>query len=125
MKVKDALELQEEAHKRKMTLRQRKGQDYAKPESDTLLNFKLMASLAKVLEKYGTPIDITKPHGVAAWHLLHKFVRLLNLWSEDKSPQNEGMIDTHDDLENYSELAKECYIDYMEALNVLQKTKEP
>jgi len=114
MKTSDALELQEAAHIRKMALRQKKGHDYAKPKSDTLSNFKIMAKLAEVLEEYDIPIDITTPHGVAAWHLLHKFVRLLNLWSEDKTPQNEGMIDTHDDLENYSELAKECYIDYQE-----------
>jgi hypothetical protein len=114
MKVKEALKLQEDAHIRKMALRQRKGQDYAKPDTDTLLNFKLMAALAKVLKEHNTPIDITKPHGVAAWHLLHKFIRLLNLWSEDKVPRNESLADTHDDLEIYSELAKECYIDYQE-----------
>jgi len=112
MNIKTAIELEEEAHKRRMEIRTRKAHDYAKDDADCLSNFKVMADVELALEKHGYRIPIEKPHGVAAWHLLHKFIRILNLWNDEKSPKNESITDTHDDLANYNDLSKECYIDY-------------
>jgi len=111
VKLEKALKLQEEAHKRKMKIRGKKGHDYAHPDEDCLANFKVMADIAFVCKDRGYEIDITKAWGVAMWHLLHKIVRLLKLYNSGVEPQNESTVDTHDDLENYSELMKECYID--------------
>jgi len=112
MKIEEAIKLEEEAHERRMKIRQKKAHDYAKEDADCLSNFKVMADIEDALRKHGYSIPIDKPHGVAAWHLLHKFIRLLNLWNDSKSPENESLEDTHDDLGNYNDLAKECFIDY-------------
>ena len=110
MKIKDAVKLQEDAHKRKMTIRFKKCNDYA-VEFDCLSNFKVMADVCKVLEKNGYKVDVTKAWGVAMWHMLHKYIRILNLYNSGKKAVNESVVDSHDDIENYSELAKECYMD--------------
>ena len=114
IKLEKALELEEEAHKRRMAIRSKKAHDYAKEDADCLSNFKVMADVEVALRKHGYSIPIDKPHGVAFWHALHKMIRLLNLWNEEIEPQNEGLRDTHDDLSNYNDLAYECFIDYTE-----------
>jgi len=111
MNLKEALRLQEEAHKTKIEIRKKKGSDYAKPDADIHANFRVMADLEKVLKKHGYRIPIDRPEGVAFWHMLHKFIRILNLWNRQVKPENESLDDTHFDLENYSELAREIYID--------------
>jgi len=112
MKIDEAVKLEEEAHQRRMEIRKKKAHDYAKEEGDCLSNFKVIADIAAALKKHGYGIPIGKPHGAAMWHLLHKLVRILNLWNEEAAPQNESLEDTHDDLSNYNDLANECYIDY-------------
>lgn len=92
-----------------MKIRIAKAHDYA--NTDCLANFKVMAEVAAALETRGYKIDITHPWGVAMWHALHKMIRLLQLYNSNVQPQNESAVDSHDDLEEYSELAKECYID--------------
>ncbi len=114
MKLKKALEIEEKAHKRRMEIRSKKAHDYAKEDADCLSNFKVMADVEASLKKHGYSIPIDKAHGVAFWHVLHKMVRILNLWNEETDPQNEGLQDTHDDLSNYNDLAWECYTDYIE-----------
>lgn len=109
MKQSEGIKTQNEAHERKMKIRTAKAHDYA--NADCLANFKVMADLARALETRGYKIDITRPWGVAMWHLLHKVVRLLQLYNSNVQPENESAIDSHDDLEEYSELCKECYID--------------
>lgn len=113
MKIENALIMEEESHQRKMLLRGAKADDYAKSDKDCLSNFKVMAAIEKGLEDHGYKIPIDKPHGVAFWHMLHKMIRILNLWNEGRSPKNESIVDTHDDLSIYNDLAKECYIDYI------------
>jgi len=117
MKLDEAIARQEAKDKRRLEIRKAKGHDYA-AEADCLTNFKCIAEIADILEKYNMRIPIEKPHGVAAWHMLHKYIRLLNLWNKDTPPKNEGLGDTHVDLENYSELAEECYEDYQRERNV-------
>jgi len=109
LKQNEGIKLQNEAHERKMRIRIAKAHDYA--NQDCLANFKVMAAVAGALQRHGYTIDITRPWGVAMWHMLHKMVRLLQLYNSNTNPQNESAIDSHDDLEEYSELAKECYID--------------
>jgi len=111
MKLEEAIDLETKAFQRRIEIRRKKCHDYAK-EEDILSNFKEMAHLAKILR-----IDITTPHGVAMWHLVHKMVRVCNLWSQNKEPENESLEDTHDDLANYNDLAKECYMDYQRSKN--------
>lgn len=111
MQLDRALKLQEESHKRRIKIRKRKANDYAIQQVDCLSNFKVIAEIAEVMKKHGYEIDITKAWGTAMWHLLHKFVRIVRLYTDNLEPQNESIVDSHDDLENYSELAKECFID--------------
>lgn len=117
MKLADAIEMEKAAHARRMGIRLRKAHDYAKRDADCLSNFKVMADIEVALRKHGYSIPIDKPHGTAAWHLLHKFVRILNLWNEGVEPQNESLRDTHDDLANYNDLAYENFIDYRNSLS--------
>ena len=112
MKLDESVELQKKSLEEAVGLRMKKGHDYAKPEADCLSNFKVMAKIAKVLEEEGYRIPIEKPHGVAFWHMLHKMVRILNFWNEEKEPMNEGLRDSHIDLTNYNHLGEHCYIDY-------------
>lgn len=114
MKLEKALELEEEAHKRRMAIRSKKAHDYAKEDADCLSNFKVMADVEAALRKHGYAIPIDKSYGTATWHLLHKFVRILNLWNEGVEPANESLRDSFDDLINYASLAFECFIDYRE-----------
>ena len=111
MKLEDALQLEEEHYKRRMKLRWKKGHDYAKEDGDILANFKVMADVEKALENHGYRIPIEESYGTAIWHLLHKLVRLLNLFNNKANPQNESLIDTFLDANNYIDLAKECYMD--------------
>jgi len=113
MQIEEALKMEEKAYKRRMAVRKCKCHDYAKEGADCLSNFKVMADLQFVLLEHGYGVPLDKSFGVAVWHLLHKLVRLLNLWNEGVVPENESLVDTHDDLSNYNDLAKECYIDEM------------
>jgi len=111
LKLKDALELEKQHFKQRMEIRWKKGHDYAKEDGDILANFKVMADVEKALEKHGYRIPIETSYGVAVWHLLHKLIRLLNLFNNQTDPQNESLIDTFLDANNYIDLAKECYSD--------------
>lgn len=112
MKLEEAIELERKDFERRLAVRLTKGHDYAK-DFDCLTNFKVMAELAAVLKKYGYEVDVTKSHGVALWHLLHKIIRLLNLWNKDVEPKNESLDDTLAiDMPNYVDLMKECYYDF-------------
>lgn len=112
MKMEEAKKLMEDRYVRRTNIRFKKAHDYAKEDADIHSNFKVMADLYKWLKEHGYDIPMDKPHGVAFWHLLHKIVRILNLWNEDKKPENEGLKDSHDDLANYNDLAEECYIEW-------------
>jgi len=105
MRLKDAVDLQKQAFKRRIELRLKKGHDYAS-KADCLDNFKRMAEIAKILR-----IDVTTGYGVALWHLLHKLVRLQNLIALKIGPENESIIDTIDDALNYLDLMRENLID--------------
>jgi hypothetical protein len=97
-----------ETSEKKIVVCSKKRDDYAR-DSDCLANFKVMSAIARVMKQHGYEIDITKAWGVAMWHLLHKFVRIVGLYNIDAKPNNESATDSHLDLELYSALAKACY----------------
>lgn len=107
MKIDEGLKKMKERYQQKVKIRKSKAHDYAK-DADCLNNFKVMASIAKVLKNHGMSIPIDRPEGVAFWHLLHKYVRVLNLWTNNELPENESLLDSHIDLQIYDELALEC-----------------
>jgi len=110
MKIDDAISRMDARHEKKRDIRLKKAHDYAK-DADCLNNFKVMGALQDTLLKHGIPIPIHRPVGVALWHLLHKYVRILNLLNIGESALNEPLEDSFIDLENYSELAVECLED--------------
>ena len=118
MRINEALELERRDFEKRMQLRQKKAHDYA-TDYDVLSNFKLMANLIKTLN-----LDMTKPHGVAMFFVLHKIARITNLWNKGVKPENESLIDSFLDLSNYVDLAKECYIDYMRKENGVCEASE-
>jgi len=107
MNIDEALSIMDKKHATKREIRLKKAHDYAN-DHDCLNNFKVMAALQDALKTHGMPIPINTPAGVALWHLLHKYVRILNLISIGENAINEPMEDSFIDLENYSELALEC-----------------
>ena len=109
MNVEDLIDLLITQSERKIELYRDKAHDYA--QKDVLSNFKVMAEIEQVLEQYGYKIDISKAWGVAMWHLMHKIVRILNLYNKGERPSNETTGDSHLDLEMYSHLAMCCYSD--------------
>jgi len=113
MKLEESLKRQKESTMKALQIRMKKGTDYAHPETDCLSNAKVMADIQAALKKHGYEIDTSKPQGVFLWHLLHKVVRILKIWKDEKPPENESLADSHIDLSNYNFLAEHAYIDYM------------
>ena len=113
MKHIEAMKIEDEDYKKRMSLREKKAHDYAKTgfDEDILSNFKVVAAVCKALKNHGYEVDITTPKGVAMFHIIHKNTRLLNLFFKDESPENESVKDTVLDLSNYIDLMKECMID--------------
>ncbi len=104
MELDQARRIQDESLKRRWKLRESKGHDYA--TNDILSNFKRMSS---ILSKW--KIDITRPEGVALFYALLKIDRLCNLIFTNKTPMNESLQDTIDDLKNYIDLMEECILE--------------
>ena len=111
MKLEEALELERRDFEKRLQLREKKGKDYA-TDADVLANFKVVAEVCAVFKKYGMPVDITTPHGVAVFYGILKLARRLNLYMKSTQPLNESLEDTFLDATNYLDLEKECYIDY-------------
>lgn len=89
----------------------RKANDYSN-EADVLSNFKLTAQVA-----------MTTPQQFAMNMIALKTVRLGNLIGSGKSPMNESVINSIEDLENYAFLLK-CIINEekrMEATKVAER----
>jgi len=76
-----------------------KSEDYAK-DIDVLSNFKIVS---KLIELIG--VDVTKPEGYAMLMVLLKIVRIWNLKSANKIPNNESLLDSYKDLINYAKLS--------------------
>ena len=109
MDIEKAVELMKQRHNQKVSIRLSKAHDYA--NVDCLSNFKVMAALESALRQHGLTVPTDRPAGVALWHLLHKFTRILNLLSKGEKAKNESIEDSFTDLEVYSQLALECLKD--------------
>ncbi len=91
---------------RRDAIHRAKNHDYAN-EEEVLGNFK---RVAKALDALGIVPNCT-PDMVALIYAVLKIDRFVNLRKQDKTPANEAMEDTIDDLKNYIELFHGCYAD--------------
>ena len=82
---------------RRTQLMRNKSHDYA--DEDVLSNFKRLAEICKV---WG--IDVTQPSGCAEYLAILKLDRYFNLKAQGKTPANESIQDTFQDLANYLDL---------------------
>lgn len=111
MKMDRARQIQEESLERRWKLRDSKGHDYA--TDDILSNFKRMSIIT---DRWN--IDITRPEGVALFYALLKIDRLCNLIFTNKTPMNESLQDTIDDLKNYIDLMEECILEDLDESSI-------
>lgn len=104
MKIDEAIALERKLFEQRMAIREKKGHDYA--TSDNVHeNFDTVAKLCETFK-----IDMTKPYGVAFLYKLLKIQREANLIFNNKTPQNEPIVDTLLDLANYNDLELEILI---------------
>lgn len=90
----------------KLVLNTKKSNDYA-GDDETLKNFKQMSA---ILNDY----DIKQPFTPSKWALimcLMKIQRVLNIIQDSKTPSNESIDDTMQDLSLYADLVRACLID--------------
>jgi hypothetical protein len=104
MKINEAITLEGKLFKRRMDIREKKGNDYA-DVTNVHLNFDTIAEICKLLK-----VDITTPYGVAFLYKLLKLQREANLIFTGKTPQNEAILDTLLDEANYNDLEIEILI---------------
>jgi len=104
MHIDKSKKIQNASSERRWKIRKTKGHDYA--TEDILSNFKRMSCIMDAWN-----IDIHTPHGVALFYACLKIDRLCNLVFSGKSPTNEPLQDTVDDLKNYIDLMEECMIE--------------
>lgn len=108
------LQLLEKLDKKTLDIIKSKSSDYAQ-SVDVLSNFKIVSQLIKLIG-----IDVTTPEGYCMLMLLLKVVRIWNLKSESKSPNNESLLDSYEDLINYAKLA---YLNEVESNEKLSTVK--
>lgn len=86
-----------EAFNRRLELTRRKSHDYA--GVDVLSNFKRVAKVCRVWR-----VDVTRPSGCAEFLAVLKLDHYFNLKRQGKTPRNESLQDTFDDLQKYVDL---------------------
>jgi len=79
----------------------KKKSDYA--NEDVLSNFKIVSEIVKLAK-----IDSTKSEGYAMLMIILKIVRIWNLKTIGKTPENESLLDSYKDLINYCKLSYLC-----------------
>jgi hypothetical protein len=84
-----------------MELSKGKSHDYA--DQDVLANFKRISKIAKLFD-----ITFKNTYEYALFMCIMKLDRLHNLLKQGKTPKNESLIDTQQDLFNYSNLMYAC-----------------
>lgn len=97
MIIAELLKLTEASYRRRTELLRTKGHDYS--TEDTLENFKRISAVLKALK-----VPMYEPWGVAMFHILHKADRVVNLVAQGRTPKNESVRDTLDDMRNYIDL---------------------
>ena len=108
------LQLLEKLDKKTLDIIKSKSSDYAQ-NVDVLSNFKIVSQLIKLIG-----IDVTTPEGYCMLMILLKVVRIWNLKSESKSPNNESLLDSYEDLINYAKLAYLNEIENNEELSTVK-----
>ena len=98
----------EASYDRRTEISIRKSEDYAS-DVECLGNFKRCAQILSALFNY--PF---KPSDVAIIYSVLKIDRFCNLRHNSKSPSNEGLLDTIDDLKNYCDFIEGCTFEEME-----------
>jgi len=81
-----------------------KGSDYA--DADVLSNFKIVSEIVKLAK-----INAELPEGYAMLMVILKIVRIWNLKTSGKTPENESLLDSYKDLINYCKLSYLCEIE--------------
>lgn len=108
MKRSEMNQLMETGAHRRMALCRSKGADYSN-DGDALLNFKQLNRMCDMLN-----VDPSRgQEETALYFMLHKIQRLCNI--RDKAPCCESVLDTIDDLHNYTDLYHALLIDNAEA----------
>ncbi len=90
MTQQELLEYIEDRHKKSIELIKSKSQDYAKPDSDTLSNF-----------KNSTIIEVSLERGILV-RMMDKISRISNLLDKDPAVVGESIDDSIMDLINYT-----------------------
>jgi len=99
------LKLMEASYDRRTEISIRKSEDYAS-DVECLGNFKRCAQILSALFNY--PF---KPSDVAIIYSVLKIDRFCNLRHNSKTPSNEGLLDTIDDLKNYCDFIEAAFIE--------------
>lgn len=82
-----------------------KGKDYGQ-EIDSLSNFKIVSQIVSLIK-----LDCGKPEGYAMLMVVLKIVRIWNLKTSGKTPENESLLDSYKDLINYCKLSYLCEVE--------------
>lgn len=90
MTQKELLKYVEATHKKSISIIKMKSADYAKPDSDTLSNF-----------KNSTIAGVSVERGILV-RMMDKISRISNLLDKEPSVVGESIIDSVDDLGNYN-----------------------
>jgi len=108
LKLNKAIKLEKIDFNKRISVRIKKGHDYAS-EEDCLTNFKKRAKILELLN-----VDISTPWGVAIGDIVLKLQRTCNLlFPKPRKASNETLYDTVAiDLPNYVDLLKEILVDF-------------
>lgn len=90
--TKDLLDFIESQHKKRIEIIQKKSADYAKPELDTLSNF-----------KNSTIVGVSIERGILV-RVMDKISRISNLLDKDPSVVDESIADSLNDSCNYLDI---------------------
>jgi hypothetical protein len=99
MTPEERIKLFREQSSKKEAILISKGSDYA--TTDVLSNFKRLSEMSSILN-----LDTRTPEGYALFMVLMKLDRICNLLTSNKTPSNESVEDSFNDMDNYSFLAQ-------------------
>lgn len=99
------LNMVEESYHRRLQIHVKKSHDYASTK-EILGNFKRVSAILRILK-----VDVGRPSGTGIAYIVLKLDRLCNLLFSGKTPKNESIQDTIDDLKNYCDLLEACIKD--------------
>lgn len=101
MNKQEQIELTKKLDNKTLEVMMSKGSDYA--NEDVLSNFKEVSNVVKTLN-----IDTRTPEGYAMLMIILKLSRINNIKKSNKTPNNESLLDSYEDMINYTKLAYLC-----------------